>query len=87
MKLLYSYYLSGYDGSDNVESFDYLPPEQEAAYRAAVEAGEDPEMALAPWLEEIREGIVEQEKENFADWGDEWSDDYEVVLEDLRFEE
>ena len=87
MKLWFTYYLSGYPDSDNVELFEYLPPEQEAAYRAAVEAGEDPRDALASWLDEIREGIVDQEKENFADWGDEWNDDYEVVLDDLRWEE
>ena len=85
MKLNYTYYLRGYDGSDNVECFDYLSPEQEAAYRAAVAAGEDPEIALASFLDEIREGILEQEKENFEEWGDEWDDSYEVVLYDLKW--
>lgn len=87
MKLWYTYYINGYDGSDNVESFDYLSKEQEAAYHAAVEAGEDPEVALASFLDEIREGIIEQEKENFADWGEEWDDAYEVVLTDLQWKQ
>lgn len=87
MELWYTYYLSGYDDSDNVECYDVLSPEQEAAYHAAIEAGENPEVALADFLDEVREGIVEQEKENFADWGEEWDDAYKVVLTDLQWKE
>lgn len=87
MNLWYTYYLAGYDGSDNVETYQPLTPEQEAAYRAAVDAGEDPEIAMAGFLDEIRDGIIEQEKENFADWGEEWDDSYEPILYDLEWKE
>lgn len=87
MRLDYTYYIKGYEESDNVESYQPLTAEDEAAYRAAIAAGEDPEIALASFLEEIKEGIIEQEKENFADWGEEWDDSYEIVLDDLQWKE
>lgn len=87
MKLNYTYYLSGYEDGDHVETYDVLPPEQEATYHAAVAAGRDPEVALSSFLDQVREGILEQEKENFEDYGYEWDDDYEVVLYDLQWEE
>lgn len=87
MQLNYTYYLRNYEESDDIESYDILSPEDEATYRAAVEAGEDLETAMADFLDRVKEGIIEQEKENFDDWGEERDDSYEVVLYNLEWKE
>ena len=76
--LVYTVTFGRGDGSEEMDWSIELTPEEEEIYSACIEEGEDLDEALADALGRAYDEILEQEKENMEEMGEEWSDGYSL---------